>query len=94
MNTVVTSVNKGVAGVMSFVRATLLVLITAALTIFTIQNLTPFEIRFIVWSVQAPGAVVVIALFILGAAFGFLASALRPGKTDTVNSSTAWGHRL
>lgn len=81
MNTVVTSVNKGVAGVMSFVRGTILVLITVALTIFTIQNLTPFEIRFFVWSVQAPGAMVVIALFILGAVFGFVASALRTGKS-------------
>jgi len=87
MNTVVTSVYKGVAGVMSFVRGTILALITIALTIFTIQNLTPFEIRFIVWSVQAPGAVVVIALFVLGAVFGFLASALRPGKSDLVTRS-------
>ncbi len=85
MNTVVTSVNKGVAGVMSFVRGAILVLIAIALTIFTIQNLTPFEIRFIVWSVQAPGAVVVIALFVLGAVFGFLVSALRSGKSDPVS---------
>ncbi len=87
MNTVVTSVNKGVAGVMSFVRGAILVLIAIALTIFTIQNLTPFEIRFIVWSVQAPGAVVVIALFMLGAVFGFLASALHPGRSDPVSPS-------
>lgn len=87
MNTVVTSVNKGVAGVMSFVRGAILVLIAIALTIFTIQNLTPFEIRFIVWSVQAPGAVVVIALFVLGAVFGFLASALRPAKSDPFSPS-------
>ena len=58
MNTVLNSMNKGAASVMSFIRGAILVVITAALTIFTIQNLSPFEVRFAVWSLQAPGAVV------------------------------------
>jgi len=82
-----TSVNKGVAGVWSFMRAAALVLITITLTVFTIQNLTPFEVRFIVWSVQAPGAVVVIGVFALGVVFGFLASALRPSGKPPAGGS-------
>ncbi len=86
MNTALSSMNKGVTGVMSFVRGVILVVITAALTLFTIQNLSPFEVRFAVWSVQAPGAVVVIGIFALGAVFGFVANALRPSKTPDVNT--------
>jgi uncharacterized integral membrane protein len=71
---------------MSFIRGAILVAITAALTLFTVQNLAPFEVRFAVWSLQAPGAVVVIGIFALGAVFGFLANLLRPSPPRGVNT--------
>lgn len=76
MNTVFTSMSKGASQVLALVRAVTLVVITVVLTAFTIQNLAPFEIRFAVWRLEAPGAVLVFVVFVLGAIFGWIAGAI------------------
>lgn len=74
------SVNDGVSRLRSFLRTLALVMITIALTVFTLQNLAPLEVRFITWTARAPSAVIIVVIFVLGAAFGFMAHALRPGR--------------
>lgn len=76
-------VNNSVSLVLSFVRTLALVVITIAVTVFTLQNLAPLEVRFLTWTVQAPSAVIILVIFALGAVFGFTVSALRPRRPPT-----------
>lgn len=82
MKPVLNSLNQGAARVFAFTRAAVLVAISVTLTLFTIQNLAPFELRFATWSVRAPGAIVIFGIFVLGALFGFLAKAMAPTSRD------------
>ncbi|MGE3142767.1 MAG: DUF1049 domain-containing protein [Hyphomonadaceae bacterium] len=61
-------------------RTILLVLITVLTTIFVVQNLATTEVAFLTWSIAAPRAVVLLALFGLGLLFGYLLRALWPRR--------------
>lgn len=64
------------------IRTIWIILLTAAATLFCVQNLTTIEIVFISWSIAAPRALVFFILLAVGFVVGFLAHALRPRQPD------------
>lgn len=65
---------------MSVIRTIALVVVTAAATIFFVQNLATTEVSFLIWSLAAPRALVFFIVFALGWLAGFLAHLLKPQR--------------
>lgn len=64
------------------IRTISLFLISAALAIFLVQNLTTTEAAFLTWSFQAPRAIVFATLFVLGYISGYIIHAMRPRRAE------------
>lgn len=63
---------------MAVIRTLLLIVITALVTIFVVQNLATIEVAFLTWAFAAPRALIFAMIFALGVTVGWLAWVLRP----------------
>ncbi len=64
-------------GFLAILRTTVIVILAVLLALFVIQNLAPTEMNFIIWSVEVPRAVSVLASLAIGLVLGLLASSFR-----------------
>jgi putative membrane protein len=67
---------------MRFLQATILIVFLAAVAAFALQNIDPIRVRFLAWRIDAPLALLIVAVYAFGmisggAVFGFVRRSIR-----------------
>lgn len=58
-------------------RTTLLIVMSALVTVFFVQNMATTEVSFLIWSISAPRALILALFLVIGWVMGYLVRAVR-----------------
>jgi uncharacterized integral membrane protein len=67
-------------------RTTVLIVMTALVTVFFVQNMATTEVSFLIWSISAPRALILGLFLVIGWVMGYLVRALRLRRNTSAQS--------